>query len=110
MAIKSRIHKRKINKFINHLIEEGWTLEENKRTYECFRVRKNGRLMVTFKNNQGTEHITIQDKDIDIINEYLKKMKKIKKAIPGRKEKWLEHKEREKREGKIKEEDEHERY
>ena len=97
MAIKSRIHKRKVNKFKNWLIEDGWNAEDNKRTYECFRVRKNGRLMITFKNNQGKEHITVQERDKDIVNQYLKEMKVIKKSIPGRKEKWLEHREREKK-------------
>ena len=100
MAIRSRIHKRKATKFLNYLISDGWKQETTKRTYELFRVRKDKRLMSTFKNNQGKEHITIQDKDKDVVNEYLKEQKRIKKAIPGRKEKWLEHREREKREGR----------
>lgn len=100
MAIRSRVHKNKASRFLNYLISDGWNQEDTKRTYELFRVRKDDRLMITFRNNQGKEHITIQDKDKDIVNGYLKEQKKIKKSIPGRKEKWLEHREREKREGR----------
>ena len=77
MANRHTLHSNKLDAFRKWLIKTGWTIEEPKGIWEVLRAKKAGRqnpLIVYQKTNK--EHLSVLDRDIDIIKDFLRDNKK----------------------------------
>lgn len=77
MANRHTLHSNKLDVFRKWLIKTGWTIEEPKGIWEVLRAKKAGRqnpLIVYQKMNK--EHLSVLDRDIDIIKDFLRDNKK----------------------------------
>lgn len=72
MANRNTLHSNKLDAFRKWLIKTGWTIEEPKGIWEVLRAKKAGRqnpLIVYQKMNK--EHLSVLDRDIDVIKRFL---------------------------------------
>lgn len=77
MANRHTLHSNKLDALRTWLIKTGWTIEEPKGIWEVLRAKKAGRqnpLIVYQKTNK--EHLSVLDRDIDIIKDFLRDNKK----------------------------------
>ena len=77
MANRHTLHSNKLDALRTWLIKTGWTIEETKGIWEVLRAKKAGRqnpLIVYQKTNK--EHLSVLDRDIDIIKDFLRDNKK----------------------------------
>lgn len=77
MANRHTLHSNKLDALHTWLIKTGWTIEEPKGIWEVLRAKKAGRqnpLIVYQKTNK--EHLSVLDRDIDIIKDFLRDNKK----------------------------------
>lgn len=77
MANRHTLHSNKLDALRTWLIKTGWTIEEPKGIWEVLRAKKAGRqnpLIVYQKMNK--EHLSVLDRDIDIIKDFLRDNKK----------------------------------
>lgn len=88
MAYRSILHVNKLQAFEEYLVKNGWEIQELKGNYEVLRATKQGRKypLIVYRreeNNTGTKtlvHLSVFDRDIAIIREFIKDCKKNKKG------------------------------
>lgn len=75
MANRNTLHISKLQDFEQWLSENGWTIEKPNGVYEVLRARKISRKnpLIVFKKANAKEHLSVMDRDIDVIRAYLRK-------------------------------------
>ena len=77
MADRYRLHKSKLEDFKNWLINDGWTIENPKGTWEVLRARKEGRKnpLLVYTKMDAKEHLSVMDRDRSVLGAYLRDLK-----------------------------------
>ena len=73
MAMRSLLHKSKLERFGKWLESRGWTLQEPKGFYEVLRATANGKhTLVVWRRLELIEHYTVSDKWAVLVREFIK--------------------------------------
>ena len=70
MAIKNKLHYKHIEDFKKYLINNGYTIKQPKMIYEVIRAIKDNDLVVIYSKLNSKEHLTVQQKDINLVNQF----------------------------------------
>lgn len=54
----------------------GWNHQPLKGPYEIIRARKDGRVIIAYRKEGMKEHVSVADKDIDLVREYIRTRKR----------------------------------
>lgn len=81
MADRALLARTKLEDFTQWLVEDGWTLihltEKKRRALICLQARKEGRQHpITIWYGHSPVHLSILDRDEDVIREYIKARRK----------------------------------
>lgn len=78
MAIRSVLHINYKDDFIEFLESEGFVIQDVKGDYEVIRAKNGRRTVIVFKKSNAKEHLSVMDKDQDLISRYFRKARKIR--------------------------------
>jgi len=78
MANRNTLHINKLDDFKKWLLSDGWEILDTKGDYEIIRAIKDKRLLSGYKKLEAKEHISLLDRDMDIVRAYLKARKETK--------------------------------
>lgn len=70
MAIRNKLHYKHIEDFKKYLINNGYTIKQPKMIYEVIRATKDNDLVVIYSKLNSKEHLTVQQKDINLVNQF----------------------------------------
>lgn len=71
MSNRHTLAANKLDDFSEWLLEDGWSLEPTKGDFEVLRARKDRRILQLYTRMGNPQHITVMDKDHDIVRQYL---------------------------------------
>jgi len=72
MADRATLHIHKAGKFYSFMYSKGYRSEATKGPYEYMRFTKEGFLpVIIFKKLGAKEHLSVQDKDHELLEEFL---------------------------------------
>lgn len=70
MAIRNKLHYKHIEDFKKYLINNGYIIKQPKMIYEVIRAIKDNDLVVIYSKLNSKEHLTVQQKDINLVNQF----------------------------------------
>lgn len=79
MAERCLLHKNKLDLFRWYLESLGYEIQPTKSHYEVLRAKKGKDTVIIFTRLDATEHLTVQDKDYELVRKFLKQQTEIKR-------------------------------
>ena len=79
MAERCILHKSKLNQFREWLFSKGYVIESTKGDYEVLRAKKGKNTVIIYEKLYAKEHLTVQQKDYNLVRQFLKETKGDKK-------------------------------
>ena len=58
--------------FSEWLASRGWKILETNGDYECLRAKRNNETLILFARDGAKVHVSIQDKDVPVVREFIK--------------------------------------
>lgn len=81
MADRHTLHFKHLEPFKNWLIKNNWEMKPlSKSQYEVLRATKNGKWVIIYLKDSATEHYSLTENSIYVVNQWLKE-RKIRKEI-----------------------------
>lgn len=79
MADRCLLHKSKLEDFKHWLVNDGWTIEPTKGSWEVLRARKSNHKnpLIIYDRNVAKEHYTVQSRDIGVVMAYINEKYKV---------------------------------
>lgn len=71
MANRNTLHINKLEDFKNYLSCIGFEIQPTKGFYEVLRAKKDKRTVIVYEKSEAKEHLTVQDKDTDLLREFI---------------------------------------
>lgn len=72
MATRNMLHKGKLKDFKLFLVNNGYAIvETSKNPYEVLRSKKNKDTVIIYKKDNAKEHLSVMDKDVELINKFI---------------------------------------
>ena len=76
MAIRALLHMNKLKDFESWLEKQGYMiLPTSKNPYEILRAKKDKDTVIIYQKSDSKEHLSIMDKDYDLIHEFMMESK-----------------------------------
>lgn len=76
MANRALLHMNKLKDFESWLEKQGYMiLPTSKNPYEILRAKKSKDTVIIYRKGDSKEHLSIMDKDYDLIHEFMKESK-----------------------------------
>lgn len=76
MAIRALLHMNKLKDFESWLEKQGYMiLPTSKNPYEILRAKKSKDTVIIYRKGDSKEHLSIMDKDYDLIHEFMMESK-----------------------------------
>lgn len=76
MAIRTLLHMNKLKDFESWLEKQGYMiLPTSKNPYEILRAKKDKDTVIIYQKSDSKEHLSIMDKDYDLIHEFMMESK-----------------------------------
>lgn len=76
MADRKTLHFSKLDKFKNWLINNNWNIKPlSKSQYEVLRAEKNGSWVIVYAKDSATQHYSLTNNSIYVVNQWLKECK-----------------------------------
>lgn len=72
MATRGKLHYNHLDQLKEFLIQKGFESQDLKGEYEVLRMKKEKRLVIIYKTDKSNEHLSLLDKDVSLINEFLR--------------------------------------
>lgn len=76
MANRCTLHISQIGSFESFLKQKGFHREPEKDVYEILRMSDGERKVIIYKKANAKEHLSVKDKDNDLLSEFLKSKRK----------------------------------
>lgn len=81
MADRHTLHFNKLDSFKKWLIKNDWEMKPlSKSQYEVLRATKNGKWVIVYVKDEATEHYSLTENSISVVNQWLREMK-IRKQV-----------------------------
>lgn len=81
MADRRTLHFNHLEDFREWLIKNNWEMKPlSKSQYEVLRATKDGRWVIVYIKDSATEHYSLTDNSISVVNQWLKELK-IRKQV-----------------------------
>lgn len=81
MADRHTLHFKHLEPFKNWLIKNNWEMKPlSKSQYEVLRATKNGKWVIIYLKDSATEHYSLTENSIYVVNQWLKE-RKIRKEV-----------------------------
>lgn len=81
MADRHTLHFSKLESFKNWLIKNDWEMKPlSKSQYEVLRATKNGKWVIVYVKDEATEHYSLTENSISVVNQWLRE-RKIRKQV-----------------------------
>ena len=77
MGTRNLLHINQLNSFTNWLKKDGWEIYAPKGMYEALRAKKEKRWIIVYRRANPREHLSLRDKDCDIVRQFLKSAKSV---------------------------------
>lgn len=76
MADRHTLHFNKLESFKNWLIKNNWEIKPlSKSQHEVLRATKDGRWVIIYLKDSATEHYSLTDNSISVVNQWLRERK-----------------------------------
>lgn len=75
MANRCLLHKKKLDKFREWLVKDGWEIHPCKDCFEVLRAKKDGKWLIVFGKIDAKQHYSIRDEDVKLVRRFLKGIK-----------------------------------
>lgn len=72
MGTRNLLHINQLNSFTNWLKKDGWVIQKPKGMYEALRATKGKRWIIVYRRLKPKEHLSLCDRDCDIVRQFLK--------------------------------------
>jgi len=75
MSQRCLLHKNKLEKFKQWLINNGWEIKDTKGFYEVLRATKEGRKtpLIVYTKANAKEYYSVMDKDYVVVKQFIRK-------------------------------------
>ena len=81
MADRHTLHFNKLDSFKKWLIKNDWEIKPlSKSQYEVLRATKNGKWVIVYVKDEATEHYSLTENSISVVNQWLRE-RKIRKQV-----------------------------
>ena len=81
MADRHTLHFNKLDSFKKWLIKNDWEMKPlSKSQYEVLRATKNGKWVIVYVKDEATEHYSLTENSISVVNQWLRE-RKIRKQV-----------------------------